>query len=104
MNPFQKAIRDIWHNQCFLETAIINGDVFEVVCSKLSNDGIAFVDTGAECPVGFTLDLQLPLPRVPKINEKVKFRERDFKISDIEIDSANTSIKLHLVDMSRGIG
>ena len=40
---------------------------------------------------------------MPKKNDKVKFRDEWYKINFIEKDSANTSLKLHLVSVSKGI-
>lgn len=103
MTVFDKAIADIFKCQDFLEQCVIQGEVFKCVCSSLS-DTVMYVDTGSECPASFSLDIQLPVHRVPKINDKVVFRGEKYKISSVDTDSANASIKLHLVEMSKGIG
>ena len=40
---------------------------------------------------------------MPKKNDKVKFRDENYKINFIERDSANTSLKLHIVSLSKGV-
>jgi hypothetical protein len=94
---------DIFDHKDFQELCTINGDLYVCVCSSIS-DEVAFVDTGAENPALFTLDLKLPLHKQVKINDKVKFRERLYKISSIDFDSANASLKLHLCELNKGIG
>ena len=52
----------------------------------------------------FTLDIKLPVFRMPKINERIKFRDKWYKIDSIQTDSANASIKIYLIAQSKGIG
>ena len=98
-----KPFGDIFESRDFIEVCTINGELCECVCSSIS-DEVAFIDTGAENPALFTLDLKLPLHAPIKINDKVKFRETMYKVSSIDTDSANTSIKLHLCELNKGIG
>lgn len=104
MSIFDKAINDIFAHQDFIEQATINGEVIDVVCSKMADAGISYVETGAEFPVSFTLDVVLPCRTLPRINDKVVFRGGHYKVADLQIDSANTSLKIYLIDTSRGIG
>ena len=52
----------------------------------------------------FTLDIRLPVFRMPKINDRLKFRDRWYKIDTIQTDSANASIKIFIIAQSKGIG
>ena len=51
-----------------------------------------------------TLDIKLPVFKMPKINEKLKFRDHWYKIDSIQTDSANASIKIFIIAQSKGIG
>lgn len=103
MTAFNKLIDDLFKVKDFLEKCTINGEVLDCICSSLS-DEVMYVNTGAENPASFTLDLKLPVNRMPKINDEVVFRCKKYKVSSVDVDSANASIKLHLVEMNRGIG
>lgn len=52
----------------------------------------------------FTLDIKLPVFRMPKINDRIKFRDRWYKIESLQIDSANASVKIFIIAQSKGIG
>ncbi len=86
-----------------MEQCLIGDTPYDCICSKISDD-VMFVETGAENPAMFTLDIKLPVMKMPKINDVVKFRYKNYKIASVDIDSAAASIKLHLSEMNKGIG
>lgn len=101
-NPFQKMINDIFSVEDFLEDCFIEGQHYKCITSPIT-DNISFADTGLVDEENFTLDLKLPISKIPKKNDKVKFRDENYKINFIEKDSANTSIKIYLVSLSKGV-
>ena len=95
-NPFQKMMSDIFSVEDFLEDCFIEDRHYKCIVSTIT-DNISFADTGLVDEENFTLDLKLPISKMPKKNDKVKFRDECYKINFIEKDSANTSLKLHIV-------
>ena len=102
MNPFQKMMEDIFQCSEFLEDVFIESIHYKCIVSPIT-DNISFSDAGLESEENFTLDILLPVSRMPKKNSKVKFRDEWYKINFIEKDSANTSLKLHIVALSKGV-
>ena len=102
MNAFQKMINDIFSVEDFLEDVFIESIHYKCIVSPIT-DNISFSDTGLVDEENFTLDIKLPVSKMPKKNEKVKFRDEWYKINFIEKDSANTSLKLHIVALSKGV-
>ena len=102
MNPFQKMINDIFSVEDFLEDVFIESIHYKCIVSPIV-DNVTFSEVGAESEENFTLDIKLPVSRMPKKNDKVKFRDENYKINFIERDSANTSLKLHIVALSKGV-
>ena len=101
-NPFQKMINDIFSVEDFLEDVFIESIHYKCIVSPIT-DNISFSETGLVDEENFTLDIKLPVSHKLKKNDKVKFRDEWFKINFIEKDSANTSIKIHLVSLSKGV-
>ena len=101
-NPFQKMMSDIFQCSEFLEDVFIESIHYKCIVSPIT-DNISFSEVGVESEENFTLDILLPVSKIPKKNEKVKFRDNWYKISFIETDSANTSLKLHIVALSKGV-
>ena len=101
-NPFQKMMSDIFQCSEFLEDVFIESIHYKCIVSPIT-DNISFSEVGVESEENFTLDILLPISKMPKKNEKVKFRDNWYKISFIETDSANTSLKLHIVALSKGV-
>ena len=101
-NPFQKMMSDIFNCQDILEDVFIESIHYKCIVSPIT-DNISFSEVGVESEENFTLDIKLPVSRMPKKNDKVKFRDENYKINFIEKDSANTSIKIHIVALSKGI-
>lgn len=102
MNPFEKLMKDIFSNKDFLEQCQIGNKTYYCICSSLP-DGIVYTEYGQQNIANFTLDIKLPLKDEIKKNTKVIFRGQKYKVDQIQIDSANTSIKIHLVSISKGI-
>ena len=100
--PFQKMINDIFSVEDFLEDVFIESIHYKCIVSPIT-DNISFSDTGLVDEENFTIDIKLPVSKMPKKNDKVKFRDENYKINFIEKDSANTSIKIHLVSLSKGV-
>ena len=101
-NPFQKMMSDIFSVEDFLEDVFIESIHYKCIVSPIV-DNISFSDAGLVDEENFTLDLKLPISKMPKKNDKVKFRDENYKINFIERDSANTSIKIHIVALSKGV-
>ena len=101
-NPFQKMMSDIFNCEDFLEDVFIESIHYKCIVSPIT-DNISFSEVGVESEENFTIDIKLPVSRMPKKNDKVKFRDENYKINFIEKDSANTSIKIHIVALSKGV-
>lgn len=101
-NPFQKMMSDIFSVEDFLEDCFIESIHYKCIVSPIV-DNVTFSEVGVESEENFTLDIKLPISKMPKKNEKVKFRDEWYKINFIEKDSANTSLKLHIVALSKGV-
>ena len=101
-NPFQKIINDIFSVEDFLEDVFIESIHYKCIVSPIT-DNISFSEVGVESEENFTLDIKLPISHKLKKNDKVKFRDENYKINFIETDSSNTSIKIHIVALSKGV-
>ena len=101
-NPFQKMMSDIFQCSEFLEDVFIESIHYKCIVSPIV-DNVTFSEVGVESEENFTLDIKLPVSKMPKKNDKVKFRDENYKINFIEKDSANTSIKIHIVALSKGV-
>ena len=85
----------------FLKTALLMGffiSAFAQALRRMWSMGIY----GSVDDVDFTLDLKLPLNKMPSRGQTVKFRDKTYKLSNVTYDSANASIKLHLQSISKG--
>ena len=102
MNPFQKMMSDIFSVEDFLEDVFIESIHYKCIVSPIT-DNISFSDAGLVDEENFTLDIKLPVSHMPKKNDKVRFRDENFKINFVERDSANASVKLHIVALSKGV-
>ena len=101
-NPFQKMMSAIFQCSEFIEDVFIESIHYKCIVSPIV-DNISFSEVGVESEENFTIDIKLPVSRMPKKNDKVKFRDENYKINFIERDSANTSLKLHIVALSKGV-
>lgn len=102
MNPFQKMILDVFNCEDFLEDVFIESIHYKCIVSPIT-DNVSFSDAGLVDEENFTIDIKLPVSHMPKKNDKVRFRDENFKINFVERDSANTSVKLHIVALSKGV-
>ena len=102
MNPFQKMMNDIFNCEDFLEDVFVESIHYKCIVSPIT-DNISFSDAGLVDEENFTLDIKLPVSHMPNKNDKVRFRDENFKINFVERDSANTSVKLHIVALSKGV-
>lgn len=102
MNPFQKMMSDVFNCSEFLEDVFIESIHYKCIVSPIT-DNVSFSDAGLVDEENFTLDIKLPVSHMPKKNDKVRFRDENFKINFVERDSANTSVKLHIVALSKGV-
>ena len=101
-NPFQKMIEDIFNCEDFLEDCFIESIHYKCIVSPIV-DNVTFSEVGVESEENFTLDIKLPISHKLKKNDRVKFRDENYKINFIETDSSNTSIKIHIVALSKGV-
>ena len=102
MNAFQKMMSDIFSVEDFLEDCFIESIHYKCIVSPII-DNVSFGEAGLVDEEDFTIDIKLPISKMPKKNDKVKFRDENYKINFIERDSANTSLKLHIVSLSKGV-
>lgn len=101
-DTFKEAISQLFQDEDFTEDVYINGFKTKCFCSSIS-DSIAFTGAGMIDEVNFVLDVQIAsLDFMPQQNDKVLFRNKEYKISHTETDSANASIKLYLISLSKG--
>ena len=101
MTIFKTAINDIFESTDFLEECFIEDVMYPCIQSAV-RDNVVYGDIGSVEDVDFTLDIKLPLYKMPSRGNKVKFRGMFYKISNVTYDSADASIKLHLQSMSKG--
>ena len=101
MSIFHKAIADIFNAKDFLEDCFINNVEYKCICSSI-DDSVVYGDIGSVDDVNFTLNIKLPLAKMPTRGDKVRFRNEVYKISNVTYDSANASIALHLQSTSKG--
>lgn len=102
MNTFQTAINDIFNVDDFIESCIINNIQYNCVQSSM-NSTVMYSDTGRSDEANFTLDIKLPIESKINVNDRVAYRNTKWKVSRIEIDASNTTIKLYLIDLSKSI-
>lgn len=101
-DSFRDMISDIFNNDDFIQYTYVEGRKYKCICSPVSND-VSFTEAGLMDTTNFTLDLELAtLDRIPKLNDKLVFREKQYKVAFVQTDSANTTIKLHLIALSKG--
>lgn len=101
-DTFREMISQIFNEPDFVQFCYIEGRETKCICSSI-NDGMVFTEAGMVDEVNFTLDIEIAtLDRLPKQNDKVVFRQQTYKISHIETDSANCSLKLYLIALSKG--
>lgn len=93
---------DLFSEEDLVEYCYVNGIKTKCICSSISNNS-AYTMAGLQSEQNFTLDLQIAtLHSIPQEGQKVIFRNKTYKISSTQTDSANVSIKLYLIAMSKG--
>lgn len=103
LDAFKEMIAELYQEEDFYQYCYVEGRKYKCFCSSVG-DGTMFTEAGLVDEVNFTLDLQLrTLDRMPAKNDKVQFRDKFYKISHIDTDSANTTIKLYLISTSKGV-
>ena len=101
MSIFDRAINDIFKCADFLESCVIGDTVYDCICSALE-EGAIYSEAGLVEDENFTLDIKLPVVKIPKKGDAVIFRDEKYKVSLVTTDSANASIKVHLRSTSQG--
>ena len=101
-DTFKNLVKEIFEEQAFTEDVYINGFKTKCIQSAISNN-IIYTEAGMSDGVNFTLDVELDvLDRIPAEGDKVLYRDKTYKIASTEVDSANASMKLYLISMSKG--
>lgn len=99
---FKDMVHQLFSDLDFTEYCYINGIQYNCIVSKLNNN-IMYTEAGVQSEENFTLDLEIAaLHQLPKEGDKIIFREKVYKIASTEEDSANASIKLYLIALSKG--
>ena len=100
-SAFQIAVEKIFTDKNFLEEAVIDGQLYKVVQSRISSDN-AYTSSGLVDETDFTLDVLISdLSRKIKPESKLSYRGKQYRVSRVEEDSGNASLKLYLRDLSR---
>lgn len=103
-NAFRKMVNDIFNNENFIQWCYINGIKYKCLVSSVE-DGMLFTEAGREDLANFTLEVQITeqnLNNLPKENDRLTFRRKEYKVAHTDIDSALSTIKLYIVSNSRG--
>lgn len=101
-STFKDMVAEIFSNQAFTEDVYINGFSEKCIQSSIA-DNIMYTEAGMVDGVNFTLDLQVDsIHRMPEEGDKVEYRGKFYKVASTETDSANASIKLYLISLSKG--
>lgn len=101
-NTFKQMVAEIFSDEAFIEDCYINGFRENCIQSVVSNN-ILYTEAGMVDGVNFTLDLEVAkLHRIPEEGDKVEYRGKFYKIASTETDSANASMKLYLISLSKG--
>ena len=99
---FKDMVAELFNQPDFVEECYIEGRKYKCICSSVGN-GTLFTEAGLVDQCNFALDLELAtLDRIPHQNDKIIFRENNYKVSHIDIDSANTTIKVYMIALSKG--
>lgn len=66
------------------------------------NNDVVYGDAGLVDDVNFTLIFKLPVRKMPKKGDNIKFRDVTYKVASVDVDSAHTSITVYLQSTSKG--
>lgn len=101
-STFKQMVKEIFSDQTFTEYCYINGIQTVCIQSSISNN-ILYTEAGLSNDVNLTLDLEVDsLDRIPVEGDKVEYRDKFYKVASTEVDSANASMKLYLIALSKG--
>lgn len=102
-DTFKQMVKDIFENEDFTQFCYINGIKYTCLASGIDNDQ-GFTIAGLTDMVNFTLDIQIDQfhGQFPKPNDKIVFRDKVYKVSHTNIDSALATIKIFLISTSKG--
>ena len=103
-NAFRKMINDIFNNENFIQFCYINGIQYKCLVSSVE-DGMLFTEAGRQNLENFTLEVQITeqnINNLPKENDKIIFRHKEYKVAHFDLDSTLSTIKLYIVSNSRG--
>lgn len=77
-----------------------SGLKYNCIASKLTSDN-SYTSAGLVDEASFTLNLQLPLHKPIKSEDKVTFRGKEYRVGLVEVDSAPAAVRIHLRDLSK---
>ena len=101
-NTFRDLVSQIFSNDAFTEWCYIQGRQTKCIQSSITNN-VLYTEAGLSNDANFTLDLEIAtLDRIPEEGDKVEYRGKFYKIASTETDSANASMKLYLIALSKG--
>lgn len=102
-DTFKEMVKDIFDNEDFIQYCYINGFQYKCIVSSISNDD-DFTLAGLVDMVNFHLDIQVDDIGIerPKANDKVIFRDKTYKVSHVDEDSALATIRIYLISTSKG--
>lgn len=104
-DSFRKAIADIFDNPDFTQFVYINGIKYTCLVSAVNND-LAFTEVGLQNLINFTIDVQITEQNknnIPKQNDRITFRNKQYKVAHVDIDSALSTFKLYVISNSKGV-
>lgn len=101
-NVFQNMMNDLFNNPDFYEYCYIQGRQYKCFCSSIDG-GIIYTEAGMVDDVDFYLDIQMcTTDRLPEQNDRIIFRDKQYKIRKIDTDSALATQRLYLISNSKG--
>lgn len=99
---FQNMVNDLFNNPDFYQWVYIEGRAYKCFCNTLEG-GTIFTEAGMIDDVNFYLEIQIKTTdRLPQQNDRLIFRDKEYKISHIDVDSAIATQKLYLISNSKG--
>lgn len=101
-STWKDMINSLYEVEAFVEDCYINGFKTKCFVSPLG-DGNLYTDAGLQSECNFSLEVKIDdLEFMPKVGDKIEFRDNFYKLSSTERDSANVCLKLYLVSLSKG--
>ena len=101
-DTFKNMIHDLFNNPDLYEWVYIEGRAYKCFCNTMDG-GFVYTETGMVDDVNFCLDVQInTTDRLPEQNDRLVFRDKQYKISKIDTDSALATQRLYLISNSKG--